>query len=160
MCGGNCLEKSCFDSFRVVRRGLRCQQHDTAFFDDYGYMNSDLGTGKIGKFGSQFLGIESNDEVCAVQADEHLSHRIFNSDFPLQDGDDVNYKDVSIGNSDASELQMAIDDMVKRSLHLLPKRLHQTLRDIVTALPEVFRIRLGKDPPGDIPPMKIEFDGE
>lgn len=49
--------------------------------------------------------------------------------------------------------------MIIRALKRLPKNLHGRLREMVAEFTDVFRTRLGNDPPVDVPPMKVEFDG-
>ncbi len=80
-------------------------------------------------------------------------------DLPLVDGDDIDYKDVEIGNQDEQELEQAIDDAIRRAAKNLPNRLKESFRNLVLEYKDIFRIRLGADPPVDVPPMEIKFEG-
>ncbi len=66
-------------------------------------------------------------------------------------------RDVEIGDQDEQELAQAIDDAVRRAAKQLPNRLKESFRNIVLEYKDIFRIRLGADPPVDVPPMEIKF---
>ncbi len=84
---------------------------------------------------------------------------IANVDHPLIDGDDIDYNDVEIGDQDEQELAQAIDDVIRRSAKHLPNRLKESFRNMLLEYKDIFRIRLGADPPVDVPPMEIKFEG-
>ncbi len=83
---------------------------------------------------------------------------IANGDLPLVDGDDIDYKDVEIGDQDEQELAQAIYDVIRRAAKHLPNRLKEYFRYMVLEYKDIFRIRLGADPPVDVPPMEIKFE--
>ena len=82
--------------------------------------------------------------------------------FLLQDGDDIEYKDVDLGSGvdDKEELSKAIDDVIRRGKKHLPKRLHQQFQELVSKYKDVFRTTLCNDPAVNVPPMKVEFEGK
>ena len=84
---------------------------------------------------------------------------ISNASFPLKDGDDIEYKDVQVGIQDEHEFQKSIDSMVERAEKHLPKDSNLSLADLVHEFSDIFRIKLGQDPPVDVELMKIEFEG-
>ncbi len=84
---------------------------------------------------------------------------IANGDLPLVDGDDIDYKDVEIYDQDEQELAQGIDDAIRRAAKNLTKRLKEYFRNMALEYKDVFRIRLGTDPPVDVPPMEIKFEG-
>ncbi len=47
----------------------------------------------------------------------------------------------------------------ERAAKHLPNRLKESLRNMVLEYKDIFRIRLGADPPVDVPPMEIKFEG-
>ncbi len=51
---------------------------------------------------------------------------IANGDLPLVDGDDIDYKDVEIGDQDEQELAQEIDDAIRRAAKHLPNRLKES----------------------------------
>lgn len=122
---------------------------------DHGYINTTADVGRMGELGSLLLEQNSLTGCYTFRNDEHLGKRIYNGDFPLYYGNDVDYKVVEMCSKDDRELRNAIEYMVIRSLKRLPKRLHETLHDNVTQFSDVFRIKLGKDPPVNVPTMKI-----
>lgn len=103
--------------------------------------------------------IDNSAAGARAKSDNNVAELIANGKILLSDGDDIDYKEVKIGRQDEYELQTATYDMLKRSLQRLPERLYTKLREIVTAFSDDFCTRLGKDPPVNDPPMKIEFDG-
>ena len=54
----------------------------------------------------------------------------------------------------------SLNDAIKRSLNHLPKSLHKQLQDLIFEFEEIFRTKLGKDPPVDMTPMIIEFENK
>lgn len=58
---------------------------------------------------------------------------------------------------DEDELGYSIQRMIDRALKALPGALHTTLIDLVLEFSDIFRVRLGNDPPVEVPPMKVEF---
>ena len=130
---------------------------------DFGTLQSVQPAAKIGKLTAQML--SSQEETSTINPDDvdtvaKLCTLIQNGDFPLRDGDDIDYKDVEIGPRNEEELQSAIEEMTKRAGRHLPKQYHAQLRDIVSKASDVFRVKLSGDPPVDVPPMKIEFEGQ
>ena len=57
---------------------------------------------------------------------------IADDNFPLKDGDDIEYRDVEIGIQDGNELQEAIDAMISRGEKHLEKDSRATLKSMVT----------------------------
>ncbi len=78
---------------------------------------------------------------------------IANDDLPLVDGDDIDCKDVEIGDQDEQELAQAIDDAIRRAAKHLPDRPKQSFRGMAMEYRDIFRIRLDADPPVNVPPM-------
>ena len=79
--------------------------------------------------------------------------------FHLKDGDDVDYKDVSIGEQDENEPNQALEDMVDRAKKALPVDQVVIIKAMVPEYLDIFRFRRGKDRLVGVPPMVIEFDG-
>lgn len=50
-----------------------------------------------------------------------------NSNFPLKDGDKIDYKDVEVGAQDTKELKFAIQNMIDRAAKTLSSDLRPTL---------------------------------
>ncbi len=84
-----------------------------------------------------------------------IAHR----DIPLVEGDDIDYNDAEIGDRDENELEKALEDAIRRAAEHLPNRLKKSFGDIVLEYKDIFRICLGADPPVDVPPMEIKFEG-
>ena len=100
-----------------------------------------------------------------VNADEKIeSSRLIsafaNGDLVKDDGDDIYYKDVEIGTQDYEELSLAIEETVKRSSKFLSEPMRNELGDIVNKYKDIFRTKLGNDPPVDVPPMIIESENK
>ena len=53
----------------------------------------------------------------------------------------------------------AINDSIPRGSKRLPKYFRNQFSDFVLDFKDIFRTRIGADPPVDVPPMEIEFDG-
>lgn len=83
---------------------------------------------------------------------------MYKANFPLKDGDDIDKKDVDVGVQDEIELQSAIDTMLSRGSKHLSKDSLDALNHLVTEYRDIFRVKLGKGPPVDVEPMKIEFE--
>ncbi len=83
---------------------------------------------------------------------------IANGDLPLIDGEDIDYKDVEIGHQDEKGLAQAIDDSIRRIAKHLQNRLKEPFRNMVLEYKNIFRIRLGADPPVDVPNIEIKFE--
>ena len=89
----------------------------------------------------------------------HLCSMVVNGDFPLKDGDGIDYKDVEVGEQEEGEINAAIQAMTDRAAKKLPSDLRHDIKDLVMRFKDIFRIRLGNDPPVSVPPMIIEFEG-
>lgn len=67
---------------------------------------------------------------------------------------------MDVGKHEADEMSQYLERMIGHAKENgLPERL-QTLAALVEEYGDVFRIRLGSDPPADIPPMKIILKGD
>ncbi len=64
-----------------------------------------------------------------------------------------------IGDQDEQELEQAIYDPIRRAGKHLQNSLKESFRNMVLEYKDIFRIRLGADPPVDAPPMEIKFEG-
>ncbi len=84
---------------------------------------------------------------------------VANMDFPVVDGDCIDYKDVEIGYQDEQELEKAVDGAIRNAAKHLPKCLKEAFRKRVLEYKDIFRIRPGVDPPVDVSPMDIKFEG-
>ncbi len=121
---------------------------------------------KIGKLGVKLLTADplSNEETSFAPAyfaeAPRLCHLIANGDFPLREGDDIDYKDVEIGDQDEAELGQAVSEAITRASKHLPNCLKDSFRAMILDFKDVFRIRLGADTPVDVPPMEIKFEKE
>lgn len=118
--------------------------------------------GKVGKIGRKLMAASyASSSTKPMKSASVMDY----TNLPLSDGDDIDYKDVDIGDLDEAELQKSIDNMVDRvssvfdskDLDCLVSSKHD-LQTLVNEFKDIFRIRLGNDPPVDVPPMKIEFD--
>lgn len=78
----------------------------------------------------------------------------------LTDGDDIDCKDVDVGDQDDDELAKEIESMIGRCSDFATANELNALRELVHQYKDIFRVRLGNDPPVDVPPMKIEFEKE
>ncbi len=81
-----------------------------------------------------------------------------NGDLPLCEGDDIDYKEVEIGNQDEAELDQPISEAIKPSSEHLPNRLRDYFRAMIMEFKDVFRIRLGADHPVDGLQIEIKFE--
>ncbi len=90
-----------------------------------------------------------------------LCFMIANGDIPLVDVDDIDYKDVKIGYQDEHviALDQAVENAIRRAAKNLPNRLKKSSRDMVVVYKDIFQIPLSADPPIDVPPMDIKFEG-
>ena len=84
---------------------------------------------------------------------------MFNGDIPPNDGDDIDYKNVEIGETTEAELEEALLNAIRRASKSLRKHLRPALNDLVLAHKDIFRIKIGADSPVDVPTMEIEFEG-
>ena len=74
--------------------------------------------------------------------------------------DSTDGETVDVGKHEADEMSQYLERMIGHAKENgLPERL-QTLAALVEEYGDVFRIRLGSDPPADIPPMKIILKGD
>ncbi len=65
---------------------------------------------------------------------------------------------MEIGNQNEKQLAKAIDDAIRRADKHMPNHLKEYFRNMVLEYKDVFRIRLGADPPVDVPLMEIKFE--
>ncbi len=66
---------------------------------------------------------------------------------------------MEIGARHEKELTQAIDGASRRVAKHLPSSLKETFRNMVLEYKDIFRIRPGADPPVDVLPMEITFEG-
>ncbi len=125
---------------------------------DYGNLEVEERTAKVGKLGLKLL---SNDIGMAEGEIEptKLCSMMSNDKFPLKDGDDIDYKDVEVVIQNDNEIQKEIDTMVFRGEKHLDKDSRSIMRSMVYEFKDIFRVKLGKDPPVNVEPMKIELEG-
>ncbi len=125
---------------------------------DYGNLEVEERTAKVGKLGLKLL---SNDIGMAEGEIEptKLCSMMSNDNFPLKDGDDIDYKDVEVGIQNDNEIQKEIDTMISRREKHLDKDSRSIMRSMVYEFKDIFRVKLGKDPPVNVEPMKIELEG-
>lgn len=134
---------------------------------DYGELQREEAPSKVGKLGFKILsrGVSTDDTpifpngILFSPGTPRPCSMLANGDFPLKDGDDIDYKDVDIGEQDEDELQSALDGLTSRAFKNLPKHLRRPLNELVQEFKDIFRTRLGADPPVDVPPMDIELVG-
>ncbi len=85
---------------------------------DYGNLNGEAVPDKIYKLGVELLTTDplSNKEnsFAPVYSEEApiICHLIANGDFPLREGDDVDYKAVEISDQDEGELYQAVSEAI------------------------------------------------
>ncbi len=84
---------------------------------------------------------------------------IANGNLPLVGGDNNDSKDAEIGGQDERELAQAVDEAIRRAVKYLTNRLKISFRNIVQEYMDIFRICLGADPPVDVRPIEIKFEG-
>lgn len=162
--GNDCAGEIILGNPFLVKSGLNVKDFLANNIDrlasiDYGIVQVEEDTAKVGKLGLKLLSNEvSLDNINQLEP-SRLCSMVSNCNFPLKDGDDIDYKDVDIGVQDENELQEAINDMISRGMKHLDKDLRPTLINLVSEFKDIFRIKLGKDPPVDVEPMNIEFDG-
>lgn len=66
------------------------------------------------------------------------------------------FETVDLGRHEPDGMLPYLEDMIgKAKENGLPRRLHRSLADFVEEYADLFRVRLGPDPPANIPPMKI-----
>lgn len=152
--GNDCAGEIVLGNPLLKRMGLDVKQF---LADNIGHVSSIDFSGnpsedppdKVGKLGQKLCENSRLGKVGSLQ---------YNNPFPLKDDDDIKYKDVDVGEQDEDELQEAIQKMIDRATESLPDHLHKNLKDLVGEFKDIFRIKLGNDPPVDVPPMKIEFE--
>ncbi len=83
---------------------------------------------------------------------------IAKGDFTLVDGDDIDYKDVDIGDQGEQELEQATNHAMYRDAKRLPKRMKVSFGNMVLEYKDIIRIRFRADHPGDVPPWEIKFE--
>ena len=125
---------------------------------DYGTLETLSVPSRVGNLGMHLLKNEIDIDVVDLDP-SRVGSMMSNGNFPLKDGDDVQYKDVEVGEQDESELQQAIEAMVDTSSMHCKNNLEDTLKDLAHEFKDIFRIKLGNDPPVNVEPMKIEFEG-
>lgn len=79
--------------------------------------------------------------------------------FPLKDGDDIDYKDDEFGVQDEAEVQLAVDCMISCVSKHLSKESKPIFTNIVSEFSNIFCLKLCNDSPVHTQPMNIEFKG-
>ena len=125
---------------------------------DYGKLQVPEKNTKVGKLGMKLLSNKIDLDFTMLNP-LRLCSMMCNGNFPLKDGDDIDYKDVEVGCQDEAELKIAIDGMISRGMKHLNDDGRQILKSTVMEFKDIFRVKLGKDPPVDVEPMNIEFEG-
>lgn len=133
----------------LVASGLNVKNFLADYIDrlssiDYGNLDSEEETAKVGKLGflllSQDIDIDGKDKqlsaICSI---------LTNGNFPQKDGDYAVYKDVEVGVKDEAESQEAIEAMISRGSKLLAKDSEPTIGNIVSEFNDTFRMKLGID---------------
>lgn len=143
----------------LVLSGLDVKDFVTKHIDklasiDYESVNAEDTPATIGKLGSRIL-----SQDCASH-DSRVSSLFIDGEYLLNDGDDIDYKDVKIGRQEEDDLYSAISEMIKRGTKNLPQNLRPILQALVSEFKDIFRTHLGADPPVDVPPMVIELEDE
>lgn len=77
----------------------------------------------------------------------------------MKDGDEIDYKDLEVGEQNEEELKAAIHDSINRAAEHLPAGKKESFNNMVLSYKDIFRIRLGKDDPVKVTPMEIKFEG-
>ena len=113
---------------------------------------------EVGKFGLRLLSSDINLDPTELEP-SRICSILFNRNFRLKDGDDIDCKEVEVGVQDEAELECAIDDIVAREVRHLEKDSQEILKNTITEFKNIFCTRLGKDPPIDVETMNIEFEG-
>jgi len=99
---------------------------------------------------------------CEAQSDGEkddgtVPSQLFYGDVDLED-DNITFKDVEIGVDDAEQTAICLESMIKEAIeHGLPIEYHEELRTLVYSYSDIFRTKLGADPPADTPAMKIRL---
>ena len=126
---------------------------------DFGTLLQDSPKMKVGKLGSKLQQV-LDFEKSTISPNDALRTAQNILSTTLKDIDDINYKEVEVGNQDKNELQDAISFMIGNASGSLSKEFKVSLFNLVMENEDIFRIRLGSDPPVDVPPMTIEFEGD
>ena len=75
--------------------------------------------------------------------------------------DSTDGKTVDVGKHDADEMSHYLENIIGHAKENgLLERLHQTLAALFNEYGDVFRIRLGSEPPANIPPMIVTLKGD
>ena len=90
---------------------------------DFGYLYEDDSPSSFGKLGKSLLSLIPDNEDSS-----RVSSIFSNRYFPRNDGDDIDYKDVDIGEQDEKYLSEFMNEAVVRSVNHLPTSFHEELR--------------------------------
>ena len=88
---------------------------------DYGDVNVEETSTKVGKLSLKVISNQVANGSCesiGAEGDPNPSRlccMIANGDFPLKDGDDIDYKDVEVGEQEEGEINTAIQAMIDRA---------------------------------------------
>jgi hypothetical protein len=97
------------------------------------------------------LGIDLDAQFASLALQESTQDAACNED-DLDHAPD----DVQIGSLDDSELEHALHDLVTRAVAAgFPDALAPQLRELVFEFVDIFRVRLGPDPPARVPPLRV-----
>ncbi len=108
---------------------------------------------KIVKLGVKLLTMDplSNEETSFAPAYSaeapRLCHLIAKGYFSLREGDDIDFKDVEIGDQNETELDQAVSEAITCASKNLPNRLKDSFTAMILDFKDVFCIRLGADTP-------------
>lgn len=121
---------------------------------DFGTILTEEPLAKIGKLGKALSGTnrDINSESSELSIAEKVSSTI------LSDVDDIDYKDVDIGVVDLDVVHQEIQSMTDRSVSSVSSDEEMLLKSLTEEFKDIFRVRLGADPPVDVPPMEIKFE--
>ena len=75
---------------------------------------------EVGKFGLRLLSSDINLDPTELEP-SRICSILFNRNFRLKDGDDIDCKEVEVGVQDEAELECAIDDIIAREVRHLEK---------------------------------------
>lgn len=122
------------------------------FFIDYERLNIKPPGTRMVTLGINLLTKETggiSDQVLK-QVISRLRNMVSNGDIVIQAGDSNDYKYVSVGLTDESNLEMAVEDMLHWAESSLPENYHTTLSDIVERARDIFFIRHCDDLPVNV----------
>jgi hypothetical protein len=81
---------------------------------------------------------------------------LFYGDIP--DDDPIDYHDVDVGQGSPEELADAIEELLTSAEQAgMPRDGVQSLRQLVTKCKDIFRLKLGADPPANVKPLVIKL---